>query len=507
MPPKIKIYRSNALVLETDGIEGETLRDRIKASDIFLDAPCGGRGRCGKCLVQLTPNGEAVKACQTHVEGDMDIYLPEVMKMKIAGAETQKSSIPYTGPLGIAVDIGTTTVVVHLTDIPTGARIATASGVNAQRAYGADVINRITYCAKNGHETLTRLIRDQLSELILETCKSSGASPVDIHYISIAGNTIMQHLAAGYSPVGMGVAPFAPVSLFGNELPAGDDLPVAKDAVIYFAPCVSSYVGGDITAGMLASDLENNNGPCLYIDIGTNGEIAMKVGDRYYCCATAAGPAFEGAEISKGMAAINGAISHIKLGENGLELFTIGDEPPTGLCGSGLLDTLAFLITEGIVDETGRMVDADAISSVFADRIGKLDGHNAFWLSREDDVYLTAGDVRKLQLAKAAISAGIQTIMHSAGIKTEDVSSFIIAGGFGSYLDKVSAATIGLFPKSFLPIASTMGNTAGEGAAIALCSKSARDTLQSMRERCQYVELSTSAYFSDQFMERIMFDN
>lgn len=506
MSPKVKIYRANQLLAETEGISGEPIRDRIKALNIFLDSPCGGRGRCGKCLVRLSPDGEEVKACQTFIDGDLDVYLPEEKKMNIAGAEVKQSFITYQGQLGVAVDIGTTTVVVHLTELSTCRRIATASGVNEQRAYGADVVNRITYCAKNGHEVLTRLIRDQLSGLIRQTCLASGAKPEDIRYLSIAGNTIMQHLAAGYSPVGMGIAPFAPISLFGEELPAGNDLPVAKNAAVYFSPCISSYVGGDITAGMLASGLEEKEHPCLFIDIGTNGEMAVKIGGRYYCCATAAGPAFEGAEITKGMAAVTGAVNHVSWGDNGLTFSTIGDEKPLGICGSGLLDTLAVMLNIGAVDETGRLLDTEEVPAEIAERIGKVDGKNVFYLSREYDVYMTAGDVRKLQLAKAAISAGIHTLMHSAAIKAEDVSEFLIAGGFGSYLDKTSAATIGLFPKSFLPVARTMGNTAGEGAALALCSKSARDTLNRIREKCEYIELSTSPVFHDLFVEHMMFD-
>ena len=383
----VKFYRSGKLICTAEAPLGETIYARIKAEDLYIEAPCGGKGRCGKCLVQLTENGEKVRACQTLIQGDMEVFLPEEMKMTIAGADSSSKAAAYTGPLGVAVDIGTTTVVAHLTDIPNCTRLATASGVNAQRVYGADVISRIQYCAENGHETLTRLIREQLSELILEACRKCGANPRDIHYISIAGNTIMQHLAADLSPVGMGVTPFTPLSLFGDERPVNGIFPVADDAVIYYAPCVYSYVGGDITAGMLASNLENIPGPCVYIDIGTNGEIVLKAHERYYCCATAAGPAFEGAEIAKGMAAIQGAISHVRWSdENGLELTVLGDAPPAGLCGSGLMDALAVLVATGGIDETGRLLDADEVDHGIKNYLGKREGKNVFWLSKEHDV-------------------------------------------------------------------------------------------------------------------------
>jgi uncharacterized 2Fe-2S/4Fe-4S cluster protein (DUF4445 family) len=507
MPPALKIHRSGKLIQTVDAVMGETLYERIIASGIYLEAPCGGRGKCGKCLVQLSPDGPKVRACQTTVTGDMDVYLPEEMHMKIAGADAGSKAAFYTGPLGIAVDIGTTTVVAHLTDIPTCTRLATASGVNAQRTYGADVISRIQYCSENGHEALTRLIREQLGSLILEACRKASADPKDIHYISIAGNTIMQHLADNLSPVGMGVTPFTPLSLFGNERPVNGIFPVADDAVLYYAPCVYSYVGGDITAGMLAADLEHIEDPCVYIDIGTNGEIVLKAGSTYYCCATAAGPAFEGAEIAKGMAAIQGAVSHVKwVEETGLELTVIGDAVPEGICGSGLMDALAVLVATGGIDETGRLLDATEVGHGISRYLGKREGKNVFWLSEEHDVYMIPADIRKLQLAKAAIAGGIQTLMHEAGIKEKDVKSFLLAGGFGSFLDKTSAATIGLFPKSFLPNARTMGNTAGEGAALALCSEKARETLKEMMTSFKVVDLGEHKVFNEQFIEQIMFE-
>jgi uncharacterized 2Fe-2S/4Fe-4S cluster protein (DUF4445 family) len=190
MSPVVKIYRSGRLISTADAVLGKTIYEHIIAENIYIEAPCGGKGRCGKCLVQLSPDGEKVHACQTHINGDMEIYLPDEMKMKIAGADSKSTVAAYTGPLGVAIDIGTTTVVAHLTDIPACKRLATASGVNAQRTYGADVISRIQYCAENGHETLARVIRDQLAELILQTCRSSGADPKDIHFIYIAGTPL-----------------------------------------------------------------------------------------------------------------------------------------------------------------------------------------------------------------------------------------------------------------------------------------------------------------------------
>ena len=507
MAQKIKIYRSGKLIRETTGVPGETLLKRITAAGEFVDAPCGGQGKCGKCLVRLGgPDGDEVLACRTYIDGDLDVYLPEIMDMEIAGAHDAVTTLSgaQKQKLGVAVDIGTTSVVAHLTDLETCARVATASGVNAQRPYGADVISRIQYCAEHGHDALTRAIRDQLAALILEACYAANARTDDIGYVTIAANTIMQHLAAGYSPVGMGVAPFTPVSLFGEDFPAWDGLPVARDAMVYFTPAIAPYVGGDITAGMLAAGLEDTEGPVVYLDIGTNGEIALKQGDKYYTCATAAGPAFEGAEITMGMAAVRGAISKVWW-DGKLKHSTIGDAEAQGLCGSGLLDALAVLLETGAVDETGRLLDRDEITHEIATHIGvRADGSNAFFLTK--DVCLTSADIRKLQLAKSAIASGIQVLLKHSGVGEAGVKSFVLAGGFGSFMDQNSAAAIGLFPKCFLPVSKTMGNTAGEGAALALCSESARAALSDMRNRCEYIELSTSVEFNEQFVENIMFD-
>ena len=349
--------------------------------------------------------------------------------------------------------------------------------------------------------------------MILEACTQTGTKPEDIDYMVIAANTVMQHLITGYSPVSMGVAPFTTTSLFGEELPAWEGLPASKNIKIYYTPAISAYVGGDITAGLLAAGFENINDPAIFLDIGTNGEIVLKHENIYYCCATAAGPAFEGAEITMGMAAEPGAIDHVKLKNNfgiptsetrppqnstqtdfEIEYSTIGDSKPKGLCGSGLLDILAVLLDIGAVDETGRL-----------DR-------EKFHLTPEseanvnDSVYVTAGDIRKLQLAKAAIAAGIQVLLHFAGIEEKDIKLLALAGGFGSYMDLNSAARIGLFPKSLLPVAKTYGNTAGEGAAQTITDKNALSILDKINAQCQYIELSSIAFFNDKFIDEMAFE-
>jgi len=401
--------------------------------------------------------------------------------------------------LGVAIDVGTTTVALHLIVMETGKRLTTVSGANAQAPYGADVTSRIRFCKDYGHEKLTYVIREQISSMINEACTLTGKLTKSIEDISIAANTIMQHLVAGYSPVDMGIAPFTPISLFGEELPAWEDLPVAINAKIYYTPAISAYVGGDITAGLLAVGFETMPDPAIFLDIGTNGEIVLKQGNTYYCCATAAGPAFEGAEITMGMAAENGAIDHVSW-NNGIEFSTIGGGNPIGLCGSGLLDTLAVLLEIGAVDETGRLLDKDNYWLTGQEEQEKSSVDN------KNGVYITAGDIRKLQLAKAAIAAGIQVLLHYAGIKVTDIKVLALAGGFGSYMEPKSAARIGLFPECLLPATKTFGNTAGEGAAIAINSSDARKRLKKIQARCEYIELSSITFFNDKFVEQMTFN-
>ena len=560
--PKLTINRSDMKICEININSGDTLLQAISDAGVYLDAPCGGEGRCRKCLVYvktedlkkistsqaqvntisiLNSQFSILIACLTYVNSDTTIYLPDETEMKIAGSLNQNMSCSscecskkrqFT-KLGVAVDIGTTTVVARLVDTTTGKIISVASGANAQRVYGADVISRIKYCSANGHEKLTKLIRVQIAALVRQMLSkiegsdrlngsddiSEGAAKIE--QIVIAGNTIMQHLAAGYSPVSMGSVPFDTISLFGTTTPVWEELlglqvEVSPDAEIYYTPAIKAYVGGDITAGILAfetaanftptgREVEGHANSCfnfspggrkvkstvLFLDIGTNGEIVLKHDGKYYCCATAAGPAFEGAEIEMGTAAVSGAISHVAWNEEKgePELTIIGETTPIGICGSGLLDTLAFLVESGKVDETGRLEQGG--------------DNDKFYLT--ESVYITSEDIRKLQLAKAAIAAGVQTLLHHVGISEVQVDALILAGGFGNYLDKKSAARIGLIPQSLLPVTHSLGNTAIEGATIALFSENAREELENIRERTQYIELSTNKIFNEQFIEQIMF--
>ena len=475
-----------------------------------IDAPCGGRGRCRKCAVVVTgpvrsletgvthpAAGESLLACRFAPAGDLAV---ELASGEILAAADGASQLAAGGTgLGAAVDIGTTTVAVLLYDLSTGKLLGSAGERNAQRGFGADVISRITACGEGKLPVLRDAIRGQILELTARLCRAAGRDLSELRRAAVAGNTVMEHLYAGLDPTGIGVAPFTPASLFGEHT---EDIGPARET--YLCPCVSGYVGGDVTAGLLASGGDRAEGILLYMDIGTNGEMAL--GDRrgYLTCAAAAGPAFEGAEIACGMDASPGAIDRVRAENGDVLVHVIGETAPAGLCGSGLIDAAAALLELGVIDETGRMADAEELSPLLAPRLFFLeDGQTAFRLA--GGVYIAARDVRQVQLAKAAIRAGAETLLARAGRKAEDITELVIAGGFGSFMDKNSALRIGLLPRVDPARIRHAGNAASAGAALALAAEGEAQ-LASFAGKLAYLELSTEREFMDRYIDCMMFD-
>jgi uncharacterized 2Fe-2S/4Fe-4S cluster protein (DUF4445 family) len=308
----------------------------------------------------------------------------------------------------------------------------------------------------------------------------------------------MQHIAVGLPPDTIGVNPFIPLSLFG------DDHEIDGLGQCYLTRCVAGYVGGDITAGMLACELDQG-GTRLFLDLGTNGEMALSADGRIKCCATAAGPVFEGANVHFGMPASPGAISKVSYEDGAVKLNVVGDADPIGICGTGIVDAVAMMVRLGVVDETGYLLGADELEEPLASLAGCENDSNVFYLTPDHSIYITQNDVRSLQLAKAAVCAGILTMIDAAGIEVSDITQLDIAGGFGAYLNLESAAAIGLFPEELLPCASSVGNTSGEGATALLVSSAAHARESEIIEKCDYLELSTSAEFNDFYVEMMEF--
>lgn len=482
---------------------GETVMNVLRRENIPVNGPCGGKGTCGKCIV--TANGAEVLACRTTIRNGMIVVADAKKDMEVLERgieqEVDITNNASEDELGIACDIGTTTVVCHLIHMKSGKRLATVSGANAQAHWGADVISRIQAASDGQLGELKGAIIQQISGYIAELCNKSGENINTIKYMSVAGNTVMCHLFAGISPESIGKAPYTPSSLFGEACNA-HELGLNIEAEVYITPSISGYVGGDITAGVLACGM--GDGTSLLIDVGTNGEMVLCVDGKMLCCATAAGPAFEGAEIECGAPAQSGAISAVRVDGDQLALTVIGGGKPTCICGSGLIDALSAMLQLGSVDETGRLLDEDESES--PQFLMDKDGDDVFVLSKDGEVYITQQDIRKLQLAKAAIAAGIGVLLEEADIKAEQVQSLMLAGGFGSRMNPVTAAAIGLIPRQLLPVTKAVGNAAGEGAVAALLSMTARERLEELKENMKYIELSTHKGFTDRFIEEMMFE-
>lgn len=523
-----------SMKLEGEGISRKTVLEALRAEGVELAAPCGGAGTCGKCRVAVkrsgetaaldgadapdgsaASNGEEVLACQTAAEAGMEVFWEE-SETDLADMDVSMSGVGCAcvhgtddeDGLGLSYDIGTTTIVCRLVDLSSGNALADAGMANPQRAFGADVISRIS-AAMAGHlDELADAVNDAICSLAFEVLADAGRSPEEVARIALCGNTVMEHLAGGIDPAPIGTTPFTPPERFGRMWPLsafGGGSWRVRDA--FFAPCVAGYVGGDITADIAAGALVGCDDPVLLVDLGTNGEMALGSKTGVITCATAAGPVFEGANIRFGMPAYPGAISRVRLAGGQLEVATVADAPVKGICGTGLIDAVALLLDHGIVDESGLLLEADEVEGdvpeALKERLSACEGMPAFWITPH--VAVTQRDVRNIQLAKAAIRAGILTLIEAAGLRARDISRMEVAGGFGCFLDVRNAARIGLLPSELIGVARASGNLAMEGISAALVSGAVREELIAIAQGCRYVELSNSAEFNEAYLDAMEF--
>jgi uncharacterized 2Fe-2S/4Fe-4S cluster protein (DUF4445 family) len=484
--------------LEAEVAEGVTLLEVIRDAGLPFSAPCGGKGSCGKCEVLAQDDGgtRKVLACRTAAAGVQQIAVTDAT----AGFDLELLHHAVDGhEFGVAIDLGTTTIAAELVDLQTGDSIARMGHMNPQSVYGADVISRIEAAQTGQLETMNRLIVDALGTMITQLCTKASVASTSLRRITLAGNTIMEHLAAGLSPESIGVYPYKPLDLFGRTIPLWNGLPP-----VWFAPCISGYVGGDVVAGMLSKQPL----PTLLIDLGTNGEIALQTRELSVAAATAAGPVFEGMNVRYGMPALPGAIKRVRYDEVSDELFveTIGGMRPLGICGSGLVDLLAILLLHDLVDESGRLLTADESSSPLASRLLSFEDEPAFKLLAASDIVVTQKDIRNLQLAKAAIAAGIETVLDTADLARTQLASLAIGGGFGQHIDKDHAAVVGLIPAALLHKAVFIGNSSLNGMRKALLNPALRQRMISLAQTTRYVELSTDTRFSESFIENMGFE-
>ncbi len=585
---------------------GENLLQLVRNEHLDVHAPCGGKGTCKKCKLEIDGLG-TVLACKTTVDPELwqkaglkpdqplvihaaeqgqsqivthhDAVIegldPLIRRMVVAVAtgtlhdprpddvrfqDASGLTMPrnllndlsrrlragqttltvdyqiasntalrfveneQTPLLGVAVDIGTTTLAAYLYDLISGQKLAEASALNPQKHYGADVISRIEYAlqGESARQDLQKDLSKGLNDLIASLCELAAkiqtqpADPQDILLITLAGNTTMMHLLTGLDPAGLAKAPFLPVSLAGQTIIAPTlGLNLSPNAQAVLLPSIASYVGADITAGILAGQLDKKRKRenRLLLDIGTNGEIVLASPAGLVACATAAGPAFEGANITYGMPAQVGAIDLAIWSDHRLKMRIIGPMWTTvrGICGTGLVALVAALLDAGVIDETGRLCnpdEADYLPKELSERLVDLDGHTAFRLtpeSQEEPVFLTQRDVRELQNAKAAIAAGIEILLKHEGLDFKDLDRIDLAGGFGSLINVTQAIRIGLLPESVKNIVRTVGNSCAAGAAECLLKAKQIRRAAKIARKVHYFELSSNPQFSDLYIDAMMF--
>jgi len=453
---------------------GTTLLQAQIAAGLRPDAPCGGKGTCGKCMVCL--DGREVLSCQTQVHRDMAVYARGEASARIL-TEGLAVQIRPDGRHAyvLAFDIGTTTVVAYLLNGHTGALLAQDSCMNPQGQFGADVISRIQEAMQNGSERLSGCIREAMEQLTARVCAQAGIQPKQIGTAAIVGNTAMHHLLLNIDPKPLVTPPYMPN--VSEAMEAG---------IARILPNIAGFVGGDTVGCMVSTRFDQLEDLTLLIDIGTNGEMVLGNKNRRIACSTAAGPAFEGAKISCGMRGAEGAVDHVTLENGQLRYHVIGGIDPKGLCGSGLLDLVAVLLDLEIIDESGRMEE------------------KKYTLC--DNVTLTQKDVREVQLAKAAIRAGIELLAQKLGVRVADIRKVYLAGAFGNYLNPASACRIGMIPPVLLDKITPIGNAAGEGAK--LCALNREEYLYSQRLAAdtEFLELASLPNFQDCYVDALEFE-
>jgi uncharacterized 2Fe-2S/4Fe-4S cluster protein (DUF4445 family) len=418
---------------------------------------------------------------------------------------------------GVAIDVGTTTVVVYLMDLNKGTVAASGAVTNPQQVFGADVISRITYAA-GGPDQLRELqeqVISGLNKIVAQLCRENGIGKEEIYQAVVVGNTTMTHLFLGIDPTYLAPAPFIPVYRESVEVKASElGLDILGTGTVIMLPNVAGYVGADTVGVMLAAEADRLPGVSLIVDIGTNGEIILSGKDRILTCSAAAGPAFEGSEIKYGMRAAEGAIEGVRISAD-VELDVIAGGKARGICGSGLIDAIAEMLKVGVIGPTGRLANGPAqlekLPSLVRERLRRTELVSEFVLvwgkdsALGEDIVLTQKDIRELQLAKGAIMAGIMILVREMGITLQEIDRILLAGAFGNYIRKESAIGIGLLPALPLEKVKTIGNAAGDGAKMALLSVEERARADSLAKRAEHMELSTKKEFQEEFIKGLDF--
>ncbi|OVE74969.1 hypothetical protein BVX97_05890 [bacterium E08(2017)] len=512
---------------EVHVLPGTHVMEAAGLAGVALQSPCGGKGKCRKCMVKV--DGEEKLACRTILMSDSIVEVPEEALFGsshvILTADSgdvplaHKPRVAKEGALGAAFDIGTTTVVGTLFDLESGRELGVGSMINGQVRFGDDVISRIQKICEEPAAIfdLRAAIVQTLDAIISKLCMDAGVKPESIRDITVAGNAAMQQIFCGHEVAGLSSVPFEQSfheAQYVNALEAG--ITSSQDCEVYVFPQLDGFVGGDTVAGILAARMDARDGNVLFVDIGTNGEIVLKAGDKLFAASTAAGPAFEGARIKQGMRAVDGAIEKVVFADD-VQCNVIGDTKPLGLCGTALIDAISGLLDVGIVDATGRLLWdeelPDDLPTGLKDRVVKLKGELAFVLADGTEtstgrpVCIWQKDVRELQLAAGAIRAGVNILLNEAGLGVDDLDEILLAGAFGNFIRRNHACRIGLLPDVERERIKFVGNAASLGAKLALLSVDERDYAARLNGGMAHVDLSKNPGFQDEFAMAMMFPN
>ncbi|MHC4574861.1 MAG: ASKHA domain-containing protein [Planctomycetota bacterium] len=497
---------------------------------IIMSSVCGGKGVCRKCLAVLEPDGKQVLACQYQIESDVTVTIPSTsrffeQKILAEGIEGKIQADVFkkylkgdsaTAIFGVAVDIGTSTVVGKLLDLATGQCKATECATNPQVRFGDDVISRISYAETDAKlAELHTVIINCMNELIERLCRQAGIDRGNIYEMCVVGNTTMNHIFLKLPIKQLGQAPYKAFSLDGHDCPPADlGVKINPDGNVHTVENIAGFVGADTTGVALATGIDSAEGVTLAVDIGTNGELVLAAGGKLYAASCAAGPAFEGARISCGSRAAEGAIQGVIESDGDIDLDVIGDGPARSLCGSGLIDAAAVMLDLGIIDATGRFAEpgkmAGSVSPGIRSRMIEQGGQPAFMLATAEraggqKVVLTQPDIRQVQLAKAAIRAGIRLLEKKLDLKDSDIERILLAGAFGNYIRAESALRMGLLPDLPVERIHFVGNAACSGAEMVLLSSRCRAHAKELSQKIEYVEIAHEKDFSNVFADAMAF--
>jgi uncharacterized 2Fe-2S/4Fe-4S cluster protein (DUF4445 family) len=514
----VRFSPSGAVVVVEPGV---TFEAAAAIAGVSIDAPCAGLGRCGGCRVKVvgsvapptederavlgdTEIGRGTRlACRARVLGDAEVTVSAAGEgLRVSGSGSPSSAVT-TGDIGVAIDLGTTTVVASVVDLATGERLASSGGLNPQVALGADVMSRVAAALAGQAERLRTLAVGVIHETSREALRSAGRAEADVRRVTLVGNTAMTNLLLGLDVSPLAAAPYegAETGMVVVNAPVLG-LVDQSHVEVRVCPGASAFIGSDVLAGLVATGVHDTECPVLYIDLGTNGEIVLASEDRLVAASAAAGPAFEGAGLAHGMRAEPGAIERVWLTDGAVAFSTVADVPAAGICGSGALDAVAALLDLGVIDASGRM-HAVGTGPLAGRVLPQEDGSLEFTLL--GPVTLTQHDVRHVQLAKGAVRTAVDVVLAEAGVLADDVAEVVIAGGFGHHVRADVLARLGILPDGLAARIRFVGNAALKGAELALHFEDACRVAFVLSERVEVVDLAGRADFQQRFVSALGF--